>query len=254
MTMQTTVERYAQELEQFHRDGYVLFKNVLDPAQVAAVKEGIRQAFEGKGPESMLQGPMFEKGEIFESLIDYPGIIDFIEAVLGPDCQLSSMNGMRTIRENAVSKWHVDEALFFPLPDGVELDPRIQMPVYLTNALYYLDDVTEELGPTQVVPGSHRAGKHLAFTEEIGLYKGQGPISVLANAGDCLVFNSQLWHRGAPNRTDQPRYVQQVIYRKKFIVPHMCHDVNALYRVPEEILQRANLRRKRLLGYNQQIF
>jgi hypothetical protein len=34
----------------------------------------------------------------------------------------------------------------------------------------------------------------------------------------------------------------------------MCHDVNALYRVPEEILQRANPRRKRLLGYNQQIF
>ncbi|MBN2982160.1 phytanoyl-CoA dioxygenase family protein [Cohnella algarum] len=252
--MQTTVERYAQELEQFHRDGYVVFKNALNAEQVAAVKEGIRQAFEGKGPEVMLQGPMFERGEIFESLVDYPGVSEFIEEVIGPDCQLSSMNGMRTIRENAVSKWHVDEALFLPLPDGVELDPRIQLPVYLCNALYYLDDITEDLGPTQIVPGSHRAGKHLAFADEIGMYKGRGPESVLVNAGDCLVFNSQLWHRGAPNRTDRPRYVQQIIYRKKFLVPRMSHDDNAGYRVPQDILDRANPRRKRLLGYNERIF
>ncbi|WP_168119503.1 phytanoyl-CoA dioxygenase family protein [Paenibacillus sp. HB172176] len=246
--------KYAEQLEQLHRDGYVVFRNALDPATTAAIKSGIAQAFEGKGPEVMLQGPMFERGEVFEQLVDQPGIIDFIEEVLGPDCQLSSMNGMRTMKNNAVSKWHVDEALFFPLPDDVELDTRIQMPVYLMNALYYLDDITEELGPTQVVRGSHRAGKHLQFTEEIEDYKGEGPQSILVNAGDCLVFNSQLWHRGAPNLSDSPRYVQQIIYRKKFIVPHMSHDVNASYKPPSDVVERANDRRRRLLGVNRQIF
>jgi ectoine hydroxylase-related dioxygenase (phytanoyl-CoA dioxygenase family) len=244
----------AEQLEQLHRDGYVVFRNVLSPEKRSEVKAGIAKAFEGKGSEVMLQGPMFEHGETFEQLIDYPGIVEFMEEVLGPDCQLSSMNGMRTTKNNEVSKWHVDEALFFPLPDGVELDDRIQMPVYLMNALYYLDDVTEELGPTQVVPGSHRAGKHLQFTGEIGDYKGQGPISILAKAGDCLVFNSQLWHRGAPNLTDAPRYVQQIIYRKKFIVSHMSHDVNAVYQPPADIVERANDRRRRLLGVNRRIF
>ncbi|GIO14459.1 hypothetical protein J19TS2_40140 [Cohnella xylanilytica] len=252
--MPTATEKYAQELEQLHRDGYVLFKKVLSPGEVAAVKEGIRQAFEGKDDGVMLQGPMFERGEIFESLVDHPVISEFIEEVLGPDCQLSSMNGMRTTKNNGVSKWHVDEALFFPLPDGVELDPRIRMPVYLVNGLYYLDDITEDLGPTQVVPGSHRAGKLLEFSEEIGTYKGREAVSVLAEAGDCLVFNSQVWHRGARNRSDVPRYVQQIIYRKKFIVPHMTHDINAAYRLPDEIVQRANPRRKRLLGYNERVF
>jgi Protein involved in biosynthesis of mitomycin antibiotics/polyketide fumonisin len=247
-------ERYAQELKQFHEDGYVVFEGALNAEQAAKVKAGIQEAFEGKGHEVMLQGPMFERGEQFEELVDYPPIIDFIEAILGPECQLSSMNGMRTTPNNAVSKWHVDEALFFPLPDGVELDPRIQMPVYLVNALYYLDDLTEEMGPTQVVPGSHRAGKHLDFSEEIGSYKGREAVSVLAKAGDCLVFNSQLWHRGAPNLSEHPRYVQQIIYRKKFIVPHLSHDNNAVYRAPEEVLMRANPRRKRLMGYNEQIF
>ncbi len=252
--MLKTESVYAEQLEQLHRDGYVVFRNVLTPEKTAAIKEGIAEAFRGKGPEVMLQGPMFERGEIFEQLVDHPGIIEFIEEVLGSDCQLSSMNGMRTMKHNGVSKWHVDEALFFPLPDDVELDPRIQMPVYLMNALYYLDDITEELGPTQVVTGSHRAGKHLQFSEEIGDYKGHGPMSILANAGDCLVFNSQLWHRGAPNLSDAPRYVQQIIYRKKFIVPHMSHDVNSVYKPPVHIVERANARRQRLLGVNRQIF
>lgn len=250
----TTIGRYSQELEQLHKDGYVLFRNVLNAGQVAEVKDGIQQAFAGKGPEVMLQGPMFEKGEIFEQLVDHPAVIDFIEEILGPECQLSSMNGMRTLQNSGVNRWHVDEALFFPLPDGVELDPRVQMPVYLVNALYYLDDITEELGPTQVVPGSHRAGKHLNFSEEIESYKGQEPISVLAKAGDCLIFNSQIWHRGATNLSDNPRYVQQIIYRKKFIVPHMAHDNNVVYQAPAHIIERANPRRRRLMGYNEQIF
>lgn len=252
--MTTIATHYAKELEQLHRDGYVLFKGALDRDRAAAVKEGIRQAFEGKDDHIMMQGPMFERGEIFESLVDHPVISAFIEEVLGSDCQLSSMNGMRTTKHNGVSKWHVDEALFFPLPDGAELDARIPVPVFLMNALYYLDDVTEEQGPTQLVPGSHRAGKAIRHAEEIGDYKGQGPISILAEAGDCLVFNSQIWHRGARNRSDDPRYVQQVIYRKKFIVPHMTYDINGTYQVPEEIARRSNPRRKRLMGYSEQVF
>lgn len=252
--MPVTTQRFAKELEQLHKDGYVLFKNVLSKEQVALVKAGIQEAFEGKDSNVMLQGPMFEKGEIFEYIVDHPIVSEFIEEILGPDCQLSSMNGMRTLKNTGVSKWHVDEALFFPLPDGVELDERIQLPVYLMNGLYYLDDITEDLGPTQVVPGSHRAGKHLDFTEEIESYKGQEAISVLAEAGDCLVFNSQVWHRGARNQSDNPRYVQQIIYRKKFIVPHMIYDNNGVYQLPEEIVQRATPRRKRLLGYNEAIF
>lgn len=252
--MQTIAGTYTNEIEQLHRDGYVLFQNVLSSEEIDEIKEGVRYAFEGKGAAVMLQGPMFEKGEVFEKLVDYPGIIDFMEEVLGADCQLSSMNGMRTMKDNGVSKWHVDEALFFPLPDNIELDSRIQLPVYLMNALYYLDDITEEMGPTQVVPGSHRAGKLLNFTEEIEDYKGQEPISILAKKGDCLVFNSQVWHRGAPNQSDKARYVQQIIYRKKFIIPHMNHDNNTAYQIPLPILERANNRRKRLLGYNQQIF
>ncbi|MDI4648170.1 phytanoyl-CoA dioxygenase family protein [Cohnella hashimotonis] len=252
--MTTLATHFAKELEQLHKDGYVLFKGVLDRGQAAALKEGIRQAFEGKDDNVMMQGPMFERGEIFEALVDHPVISTFIEKVLGPDCQLSSMNGMRTTRNNGVSKWHVDEALFFPLPEGAEIDASIPMPVFLMNALYYLDDVTEDQGPTQVVPGSHRAGRAIRHAEEIGEYKGQGAISILAEAGDCLVFNSQIWHRGARNQSDDPRYVQQVIYRKKFIVPHMTYDINGVYRVPEEIAQRSNPRRRRLMGYSEQVF
>ena len=38
-------------------------------------------------------------------------------------------------------------------------DPRVRIPVYISTAHFYLDDMTEELGPTRFVPGSHRAGR-----------------------------------------------------------------------------------------------
>ena len=100
------------------------------------------------------------------------------------------------------------------------------------------------IGPTQFVPGSHRSGR--APDPEL-VYEGRDVVSVIAKAGDCLLQNGQAWHRGAPNQTaDRIRVVQQVSYGRRFIAQRFYPFVN--YRLPEEVLARANPRRKRLLG------
>jgi hypothetical protein len=63
-----------------------------------------------------------------------------------------------------------------------------------------------------------------------------------------MVFNSQLWHRGAPNHSERTRYVTQVSYGRKsighFFSPFMG------YQMPANALAWANTpRRRRLLGY-----
>lgn len=246
------------QVHQFHQDGYLVLPGVLSPEEVRTLREGVERAFAEPCEEAALyrmpnmwRPKMFERGPAFEALIDHPGIIDLIEAILGPDCHLIAMSALRTEPGAGISTWHADETVRFPIPPDVKLDPRIQMPCFNLNLNYYLCDVDEELGPTQFVPGSHRSGRQ-PLPEDFDaegnpVYEGRGPVSALGPAGTAVMWHDQTWHRGAPNRSrDRIRWVQQAPYARRFIAQRFYPFI--LYRMPEEILQRANPRRKRLLG------
>ena len=66
--------------------------------------------------------------------------------------------------------------------------------------------IDEALGPTQFIPGSHRAGRALNGDME---HKGVGPKNILCKAGDVVIFCSEVWHRGTANRSQRVRYLQK---------------------------------------------
>jgi ectoine hydroxylase-related dioxygenase (phytanoyl-CoA dioxygenase family) len=241
-------------LEQFHRDGFLVIPDALTAEQAERLRAGVERAFSEWNAEAELYGPMmqriwrpkmFEHGTEFEELVDNPRIIDLVEAILGSDCHLIANSALRTGPGEGITGWHVDELVRFPLPPGVSLDPRIQMPCYVLNFNYYLCDVDEALGPTQFVPGSHRSGRQA--DRENPRFEGRGPVSALGRAGTAVMWHDQTWHRGAPNQTtDRVRWVQQAPYARRFIAQRFYPFIN--YHMPEEILSRANPRRQRLLG------
>lgn len=241
----------ASLLEEFHREGFLVLRGVLSPDEVATVLAGVQRAFGGPpdGYGETIRVRMFERGPEFEALIDHPNIIPLIEAILGPDCHLIAQNALRTgPNQSVASVFHCDETVRFPIPEGVELDPRIPMPVFVVNLNIYLVDVDEELGPTELVPGSHRAGRNPVPDINGNVeYKGRKPVMATGKAGDVVLWHDQTWHRGTPNRSqDRIRWVQQGAYGKRFIAQRFYPFIN--YRMPEDILERANPRRKRLLG------
>jgi ectoine hydroxylase-related dioxygenase (phytanoyl-CoA dioxygenase family) len=241
-----------EKTEQFHRDGYLVIPEALPPDQVERLRAGVERAFAEHCPEAELYGmqriwrpKMFERGPEFEELIDNPRVIDFIEAILGRDCHLIANSALRTGPGEGISNWHADETVRFPRPADVPLDPRIPMPCFVLNFNYYLCDVDEELGPTQFISGSHRSGRQPDPNDLT--YEGRGVVSALGAAGTAVIWHDQTWHRGAPNRTeDRTRWVQQAPYGRRFIAQRFYPFIN--YSMPEEILERANPRRKRLLG------
>ena len=116
---------------------------------------------------------------------------------------------------------------------------------------YYLCDVDAELGPTEFVPTSHRSGRQPepADFDANGepTYEGHKVVRGVGPAGTVVMWNDQTWHHGAKNRsTDRVRWVQQVPYGKRFISQRFYPFVN--YRMPEEVIERANPRRRSLLG------
>lgn len=245
-------------LPRFHREGYLVLPDVLSAEEVAQLRSGVEQAFSKPCEEARMYNlernwrpKMFEQGPAFEALVDHPGVIDLIEAILGKDCHLIAMSCLRTGPGTEIAFWHADEAVRFPRPPDVPLDPRIEAPCFIINLNYYLCDVDEELGPTQFVPGSHRSGRQPGPEDKDAdgnpFYEGQGVVSAVGKAGTAVMWHDQTWHRGGISRAkDRYRWVQQAPYGRRFIAQRFYPFVN--YHMPEDILARATPRRKRLLG------
>lgn len=240
-------------ISELHRDGFTLISGVLSPSEIKTMKDDVIEIFEtsNDGYGAILRTKMFERGVQFEQLMMRPGIVDFAETLLGERCHMISMNAIRTPRNTGIDSWHVDDDLFFSLPDGVELDNRIQLPVFMITCMYYLVDVEENMGPTQFIPGSHRSGRHPDRNADPPSFDGRNPVSILAKAGDCLIFNGQTWHRGSRNRSDKERIVQQVTYGRRWISQRLYPFIN--YRMPQHVLDRwsGHPRMKRLLGMHE---
>ena len=123
-------------------------------------------------------------------------------------------------------------------------DPRVKIPIFITTAHFYLDDLTEELGPTQFIPGSHASGRK---PDGEMSWHGVGPHNILCNAGDGLVFRSEVWHRGTANTSRQVRYLLQVHYAQRMITQKYPPYLNK-FQFDEQLLAQATPRQRRLLG------
>ena len=86
-------------------------------------------------------------------------------------------------------------------------------PEVTVSAMIGLDEVTEELGATRVVPGSHRQAELARYEERESVPAELGP-------GDALVYSGYVLHGGGANRTaDQWRRAMHVSFVAGWLTP-----------------------------------
>jgi ectoine hydroxylase-related dioxygenase (phytanoyl-CoA dioxygenase family) len=242
--------------DEFHEQGFFVLRSVLPADHVQFLRELIEQRYQTAAHEStapdLLRGGvsimrMFEYHRAFRDILTLEPVIGLVEGVLGDDCHVVAQNALRIPRGKGITNWHIDDVLFFPflahLPD---LPPGAgPLPTYSLNVMIALSDITaEEFGPTQVVSGSHLTGRKPEYAPD--LPAGPAPTSLLVQAGDCYLVNSQTWHRGAQNQSEQTRYLLTTTYGRRFISQRFYPFLN--YRVPPHVLDGASDRTLRLLG------
>ena len=100
------------------------------------------------------------------------------------------------------------------------------------NVLIALQDISLEMGPTEVATGSQRLTNHLAnpslVADELIYQEIETPPETLSAstlrpdtvsdampAGTCLIFDDRLLHRGLANQSDQVRHVAYFSYRQR---------------------------------------
>jgi ectoine hydroxylase-related dioxygenase (phytanoyl-CoA dioxygenase family) len=211
---------------EFFREGVALVPGVLSREEVAALcaKTDALEA-DPNTPEKHRSyvGDTFvlrrchEADPLFAELIERESIVGLAAAVLDSGAAFNAMNVIRNAPGQAISGWHVDDRVEFPLPEEVaRFDPRVRMPVFWLTLQIALSDIdTIEHGPTQFVPGSHYSGRRPPKGENPE-FEGRGPKPILCKAGDVYLFNHQCWHRGAPNLSDRTRYLMQIQYAQRW--------------------------------------
>ena len=243
----------AGQVKALEEDGYAFLPGLLNAAEVAELRAAMDRLVAipasydkdntSGGYRNKSINNTFNRAPLFLSYVDRPRVVEIAEAIHGDDCHVLGMTAWMTGPGRPDQKLHADYQPL-TLPAAVMSNPEVKIPIYISTAHFYLDDIDEELGPTQFIPYSHRAGRAADGDLE---YKGVGPKSILCKAGDVVIFRSEVWHRGTANRSQRMRYLLQVHYSQRMITqkfPPYLHR----FQFAEAILAQATPRQLRLLG------
>ncbi|PCJ62937.1 MAG: dioxygenase [Planctomycetota bacterium] len=244
-------------------DGCVLIPNLVDKSKVAEMKNEIDQLIHHEHDNNAINKTndhfkcVFNRSPYWLQFIDMDGIIDGIEELMGHDCHIIGMSAWRSPPGIGRKYFHIDQ-LMMPMDSELLLNGHIKLPVYYSTLHFYLSDIDEDLCPTYIVPGSHKSGRapghELEKNSETGFlggdedsWNGVKARPLLVNAGDGLLFRSEVWHGGSKNNTtDRTRYLLQVHYGRRGVAQRFPPYLEFQYN--KDVLDQATDRQLRLLG------
>ncbi len=259
--MSTPLPLVAQEdlagyVRAMRDDGFAYFPAALSAGEVAAMRRAMDALTANPASYDGYSNPAedgflnkstnnaFNRDPLFARYLDREGIIEVVEAIHGGDCHCIGMTAWITGPGRPDQSLHADWQPL-TLPEDIMLDERVQIPIFISTLHFYLDDIYPELGPTNFVPGSHRAGRPPRSGERS--WQGVGEQSILCKAGDAVLFRSEVWHRGTANTGQQTRYLLQVHYAQRMITQKFPPYLNR-FQFDEALLAQATPRQLRLLG------
>lgn len=151
-----------------------------------------------------------EVSDIYADTMRSARTVDMCAELIGPGLRFhhGKVNSKLPGTATAI-KWHQD----FPFQPMTNDD--------LITCLLFLDEVTLENGPLEVIPGSHKGPLHSHWHE--GRFTGAVADEVVAPHRDAIVkctgpagavclMHSNLLHGSAPNLSDQPRTLYITTY------------------------------------------
>jgi len=151
-----------------------------------------------------------EVSDIFASTMREARTVDFCADLIGPNIRFHHGKVNSKLPGSGTEvKWHQD----FPFEPMTNDD--------MITCLLFIDDVTLENGPLEVIPGSHKGPLYSHWHE--GVFTGAVEATVIENqrdkvtsctgkAGSVCLMHANLLHGSAPNLSNQPRTLYITTY------------------------------------------
>ncbi|MEP0320572.1 phytanoyl-CoA dioxygenase family protein [Bauldia litoralis] len=231
-----TIENTAQALDELgigpltdeqkrllDEQGYFIVENVFSPEEVAEMRDEVDRlaAIEGEfgghevhiEPGASRLSNLFNKSPAFDRCLTCAPTLAAAHYLLG-EIHVGSLN------ERSPGKGSGQQHLHSDLPRIHATDWRG------VNSMVMLDDMTEENGPTRIVPGSHKWSSinvpdiNMGEVKTIEIDEATAPkvpkdpmatypgeFHVTGKAGSVAVINACLWHGGTTNISGKPRRI-----------------------------------------------
>ena len=193
------MDAFTQQVTELEVYGFTVLEDVLSSAQVTALRDFVLAEEARIGVESKHRGSARHLANLVGltplafPLIDHPRVLPLVEAIMGRDLILGSLNARVVRPGDGKQTLHSD----VPLPlHRYGADPPVMM-----NTIWPLHDFTAENGATRVVPGSHQS----RLQEPPAGFETRHELQAIVPAGSVIVINGQTWHGGGENRSDAKR-------------------------------------------------
>jgi hypothetical protein len=221
----------VEEKRCFLERGYLHVPGVLAAGHLATLQAECERVWELEGPR-VSQCKLLKYPAVLD-LIEHPALLERQRAIFGPRVQLLQADLLRQGPHSTAParSWHRD----FSFPG--------ERPLAI-NTIVYLDDMTEERGPTRVVPGSHR-GEALPPKAQRGAPL-PGEVAIYAQAGDVVFINAAIWHTGGCNTSSGLRRGLFFYYGYWWL--RRFEALEPQHAVPWQALVDADTERLELLG------
>ena len=236
------------QIEEFHRDGYLMLPNLFDAQEAAVLAENAEAVYaldreevvrEMDSKSARTAFAAHHHNEAFARLGRHPRLVEPVMQLLdGPVYIHQYKVNAKAAFDGDVWQWHQDYGTW--ARDDLMPEARAM------NIAVFIDDVTEFNGPLWLIPGSHREGVYEAghdlqttsyplwtldnaqvakLAEQAGIFSAKG------KAGAVLMFYSTLVHASSPNMSPWGR---SIVYLS------LCHVDNHIrqFKRPEWIAHR----------------
>jgi ectoine hydroxylase-related dioxygenase (phytanoyl-CoA dioxygenase family) len=212
-----------EQLRRLDTDGYFIVTGVFSPAEVAEMRaefDRLRGIEGGMGGHEVHIEPgaprlsnLFNKSSAFDRCLTCAPTLATAHLLLG-EIHVYSLNGRNPLKGEGQQILHSDVPRLHPT------DWRV------VNSMVMLDDMTEDNGPTRVVPGSHKwvplnvPDINMAEVKEVVVTPAEraimpkdpklpypGEVKLTGPAGSVAVINGSIWHGGTRNESGKSRRV-----------------------------------------------
>jgi ectoine hydroxylase-related dioxygenase (phytanoyl-CoA dioxygenase family) len=235
----------------FERDGFLVWRSVLEPSEVERYKKILKtladrfRLEQGLTPQDSVEirNAIVREPAIME-LLDHPRVIGAMRDILGANIQLSTSHVFERLPTPAATgsfkaiDWHADGPN--PRPPVVETVNGPAEPRLYAKAGWFLTDLSKpNQGNLRVVPGSHKLAA-CPPKDENG--DPEGAVQVLTEPGDVVLFENRTWHAVGPNYAEHARLNLYMGYCHRWMKPI------DFISMPDELMDGANPAQKQLLG------
>lgn len=179
----------------FCKKGYIMLEGIIPDAINRKVFDHLERDTSGE-PNSILREDYF----VNEILLN-PTIAGAVRSLLGENFRLPHiMSNHRTIKpRQALGGWHWDA--------GAIISPPA---VNYLQVFYYPQDVTLEMGPTALLPGTHLINYDTAHMAHYGNMRSQ--VITAAPAGSVFITAYSIWHRATSKSSPVTRNLLKFNY------------------------------------------